>query len=473
MPVVVADQPEPQVRPFLGRLSTESSLRLARPKSKSKPQSPIFGIFARQRNQSDASSRKILISAPTDFRHLTSGSQHAFPAMPFNMHSLAPELPRPAQRHEFLRIPRSPAPIPDWEPESQRESLPPLEPLELSIYRTQNRLSPLLPQFELPIMVPSPPPAYASEEAERSPVLHSQRSMPSLSRASRRAVLERLSPSPYMSEGNSSSKSLTSTSSTAKGARRSRSQTSPDVNAIRARVANAMLEVEKLQKQIDDVVERQSLYVPSRPSSAQSSHSLARTFTLPDLEPMPSIPALPPSAPSFAERLHGEADRLPPGPATLPRRSHTVNGAGAQRTRSQRKPPPPLPVGFNDFSDGIPPPLPLVLRPPLRKKKPFSQGLSSFVFPEPPRKSSLDSVTNMPRPIKGADGFYQCVPVNGANISYESLHSLSSSNDGDMSEARSVRSPYSPATPREVPIERCATFGQDTKGLPMSVGIAL
>lgn len=500
--VAVADQPERQAPPLFGRPSTESSQRLTRSKSKS----PILGFFGRQRNQSDASSRKMLISAPSEFRHLTSGSQHAFPAMPLNMHPTAPELPRRAQRQEFLRITRSPTPVRDWEPESGRESLPPLEPLQLSIYRNQNRLSPLLPQFELPIMIPSPPPAYAREDAQRSPVLHAQRSMPSLSRVCRRAAVEHLPASPDLSDGNSSPKSMSNTTTTSKETGRPRSHTAPDVDAIRRRVANAMLEVEELQKQIDDVVERQSLYVPSRPSSAHSSHSLARTlpgkifiYTSPcltnltnfniDLEPMPSIPALPPSAPSFAERLHGEAERLPPGPMNLPRRAYTVNwsqkgnapntvhGTGTQRRRSYRKPPPPPPpADFDEFQGGIPPPLPLILRPPLRKKKPFSDGLSSFVFPEPPRKSSLDSVTNMPRPIKGADGFYQCVPVNGAHMSYESLHSLSTSNDGDDSESGSVRSPYSPyspATPREVPIERCATFGQDTKGLPMNVGIAL
>lgn len=187
---------------------------------------------------------------------------------------------------------------------------------------------------------------------------------------------------------------------------------------------------------------------------------------------MPSIPALPPSAPSFAERLHDESDKLPTGPTKLPIKSYTTFGFGTQSTGSQRRPPPP-PLEYDELAKAMPPPLPLVLRPPLRKKKPFSEGLSGFIFPVPPRKSSLDSVTNVPRPIKGTDGFYQCVPVNGAHISYESLHSLSSSNDGVNSDAGSVRSPYSPTTPRELPIERCATFGQDAEGLRMSVGIAL
>lgn len=273
---VVADPPEPQAGPLFGRSSTESSLRLDRTKSKPKVQSPKFGLFGRQRNHSDASSRQMLISAPTDFRHLTSGSQHAFPAMPLSMHPAVLEAPRPPQMQEFLRIHRS-SPAHNWEPESRRESFAPLEPLELSIYRTQNRLSPLLPQFELPIMAPSPPPAYARDEADCSPVLHSQRSMSLLHRVPRRATLGSLPRSPGVGEGNSSPQSPTLSPTPSKQAARSRSHTAPDVEAIRERVSNAMQEVERLQKKIDDVVERQSLYTASRPSSAHSSHSLART----------------------------------------------------------------------------------------------------------------------------------------------------------------------------------------------------
>lgn len=186
---------------------------------------------------------------------------------------------------------------------------------------------------------------------------------------------------------------------------------------------------------------------------------------------MPSIPALPPSAPSFAERLHDEAEKLPTRTAPLSIRPCAMSGIATQNTAGQKRRPPPL--EDEETSKAVPPPLPLVLRPRLRKKKPFSEGLSGFVFPMSPRNSSLDSVTNMPRPIKGTEGFDQCVPVNGAHMSYESLHSLASSNDGANSEARSMRAPCSPATPHELPIERCATFGEDARGLPLSVGIAL
>lgn len=56
---------------------------------------------------------------------------------------------------------------------------------------------------------------------------------------------------------------------------RARAHTSPEVNVITERVASAMIEVERLQRQIDDVIERQSLYAPSRPSTA---YSMAQTM---------------------------------------------------------------------------------------------------------------------------------------------------------------------------------------------------
>ena len=56
---------------------------------------------------------------------------------------------------------------------------------------------------------------------------------------------------------------------------RARAYTSPEVDVIKERVASAMIEVERLQKQIDDVIERQTLYTASRPSSPQS---MARTM---------------------------------------------------------------------------------------------------------------------------------------------------------------------------------------------------
>jgi hypothetical protein len=65
-----------------------------------------------------------------------------------------------------------------------------------------------------------------------------------------------------------------------------------------------------------------------------------------------------------------------------------------------------------DRSGPLPPPLPLVLqksRPPLRKKKSFSQVSSWLNRADHTRNISMDSITNTPRPIKSREGFYQCV----------------------------------------------------------------
>ena len=60
------------------------------------------------------------------------------------------------------------------------------------------------------------------------------------------------------------------------------------------------------------------------------------------------------------------------------------------------------------------PPLPLVLRPPLRKKKSFSgRRVSRWLFPAPAGGEEVQvqgvggSVTNAPRPVRGGEGFYQ------------------------------------------------------------------
>ncbi|RYP23981.1 hypothetical protein DL767_008686 [Monosporascus sp. MG133] len=146
------------------------------------------------------------------------------------------------------------------------------------------------------------------------------------------------------------------------------------------RVANAMMERDRLQEQIDDVIERQTIYASSRPSTAHGQ---------PEMEPMPDIPALPPDAPSFSERL--STDRPRTAPSKTPTR--VIYQANSSRKVESRVPPPPLP---------------LRLRPPLRKKKSFSR-VSTWLFPggEHQRDISLDSITNLPKPVTGAEGFYQ------------------------------------------------------------------
>ena len=131
---------------------------------------------------------------------------------------------------------------------------------------------------------------------------------------------------------------------------------------------------------------------------------------------MPDIPALPPDAPSFSERLSSDRPRTAPPKAQTQAQSQaqTPTRAGRYQANSSRK------VGGR----APPPPLPLRLRPPLRKKKSFSRVSSWLIFANNgdhhhyhhhhhlrhSRDISLDSITNLPRPVTGADGFYQVAP---------------------------------------------------------------
>lgn len=193
------------------------------------------------------------------------------------------------------------------------------------------------------------------------------------------------------------------------------------------------------------------------------------------------IPALPPAAPSFAERLNTEVSLPNTGPVTASvhisqleayeETLHNIRQFSESMRKQQSSPPPP------------PPPLPLVLRPPLRKKKSFSR-VSTWLFPEPgrDRKQSLDSVTNVPRPIKGSEGFYQPVtpPRRPHRQSTETFDTLStwSTNDED----RTVPSAWSPrSTPskngkeeeEDIFIDRRATFGMNSVGGPAAVNVGV
>lgn len=190
---------------------------------------------------------------------------------------------------------------------------------------------------------------------------------------------------------------------------------------------------------------------------------------------MPAIPAMPPSAPSFAERLSIERPRTAPStqstfsrayrpPPTYTDRSQSFDAPGASQPASST-PPVRKPVPASAFNSHPPwrspqiidntidmevplaPPLPLILRPPLRKKKSFSR-VSSWLFPAgvedraqatttpPPqrlhtRDVSVNSVTNAPLPLTGRDGFYQTLPpsavFSGRRSSFDSMSDITRS----------------------------------------------
>ncbi|KAI1854130.1 hypothetical protein JX266_001271 [Neoarthrinium moseri] len=236
----------------------------------------------------------------------------------------------------------------------------------------------------------------------------------------------------------------------------------PGMEDLIERVATAMLERDRLQEQIEDVIERQSIYVSSRPSTANGTRpgTIRSVRSNADLEPMPEVPALPPNAPSFSERLSFDHPRAPPAKAptygsyrgrAFTEASHGSTSSGSSRRLEGRAPPPPLP---------------LLLRPPLRKKKSFSRVSSWLGFPDDighTRNISLDSITNKPIPVQASDGFYQ-VAAPTRKASFESDETLSDwTSDGDALEEQTVPTSWSPsssATVRAVDPPRTVVMGQ-------------
>lgn len=448
---VVYEQPAPQYRPIAEpEIFTDQSIE-ERPRKGVR--SNRTGYTLKKRFRSDGSTRRPRISGPSEFRHLESGSFQFPPLDP------TPVQPQQTQYTRYTRRTR---------PSSFR-------PLELSIYMPKNHMSPILPHFEFPNLVTPPQPAHLGERLDEDhQLLLRQRTNSSTPfHLPRKAVAE--------------DRPATASENDApiippKSQARSRAHTSPEspeVETMKARVAGAMIEVERLQKQIDEVIERQSLYERSRPSTPLS---MARTMPgkslkpmietsgsliiLIELEPMPSIPALPPAAPSFAARLNSDIDR--PQTAPLKTACEIYNRSqefGEAMTNVS------TPSHMQSDYSNPPPPLPLVLRaPPLRKKKSFSR-VSTWLFPsgQHSRDVSLDSVTNLARPVKGTEGFYQCVPPGeNERRSFESIGTVST---WDSDEQRTVPTTWSPgSTPMAKqegpPLERTATFGESSTDRP-------
>ena len=458
-PPLVYDQPFPQAQLVV---TCEAASPPPSRRSKTRPGTAGSGRFSfstMRPFKSDASSRRPLISAPSEFRHVNTG---AFQFPPLDSEPSPPPVPVLRTRSEPYRAS--------------------FRPLELSIYvDDSDNLSPILPHFEFLNEIPgAPPPAYMPRRSNEDHQLFHQRSNTSLpfhlprrqfveGRVSEEAMPPPLKVTPV----------------------RGRAYTSPEVDTLKERVASAMIEMEKLQKQIDDVIERQSVYAMSRPSTPKtiaaasgeyssnvayiSSSSVLIPF-LPLEAPLPSIPALPPAAPSFAQRLHSDMDapsvaRLE---AAFPPSSPAPTG-NKSTTSLDKYPLPPSPQG----SPIPPPPLPLVLRPPLRKKKSFSR-VSKWLSDDSrshSRDISLDSITNLPRPIKDRDGFYQSVTPGGSNASIrESQDTTNSAISWDTDGQRTALTAWSPdSTPlsKEMtssPIERHGTFGKGTRA---HVGVAV
>lgn len=209
-----------------------------------------------------------------------------------------------------------------------------------------------------------------------------------------------------------------------------------------------------------------------------------RQLIMTDLEPMPSIPAMPAAAPSFAERLStdGRPQTEPSQPIHIPRRQKSFAEAVARFHEAKlhsRQP-------SDEQERPLAPPLPLVLRPPLRKKKSFSR-VSSWLFPtgEEPEGINMDTVTNLPRPVTDKEGFYQCVAPE--RLSMDSLMTESShweTEGEDEEKSATIPTTWSPGSSpvvaQETPTSmrpridiRMGTFGKSGGYRPQSVGVAM
>lgn len=348
-----------------------------------------------------SSSRRPQISAPSNFRHVYSES--------FRFPGHGQTRPRPRS----------------------------FRPLELSIYMAANRLSPMLPHFEYLSISPETPPVTPPERALINPdrsgdgdlaFSHQNSSWSSLSFHVPRkptdtgSVSDSLDTSPEVIQYPSPARVMEADPS---------EEDRYDMDDLLERIATAMLERDRIQSQIDDVVERQSVYAgSSRRPSVEPSISSFRMYSsqLADMEPMPDIPALPPDAPSFSERLSSDRPRTAPSkaPVYIAQRVRASTDASSPST-------PLSPATRRAEGRAPPPPLPLRLRPPLRKKKSFSRVSNWLGFPGEQRQNdglSLESITTNPKAIQLTDGFYQ---VASSKDEDESVISPSSETVSDWS----------------------------------------
>ncbi|KAL2024543.1 hypothetical protein VTK56DRAFT_7586 [Thermocarpiscus australiensis] len=371
-------------------------------------------------SRSTSSSRRWKISGPTDFRHVHSES------LPFAL---------PTRRERPLSF----------------------RPIELSIYQPHNRLSPILPHLTCDDdIITAPPRVYTANssrwDGSSGTTLTNERSYSTMSfHIPRRHGRQESS----ISDASMSPPRIPPKS-------RARAYTAPNPEKIVERIASALVEKERLQAEINSIIERQSIYMSSRPNSRPSTG-----YDMRGLEPMPSIPALPAAAPSFAERLSVDGR-----PRTAPSRtSHvTVQEKTLELAAAAHTPQTPD-SGSAEKEDEpsldrpLAPPLPLILRPPLRKKKSFSR-VSNWLFHPGDRPeaggggdSAADDsspttygyVTTSPRPVKASDGFYQCVapPEGLPRTSMETSSSVYTWETGeDEEEAKTVATTTAWSSPR-------------------------
>ncbi|KAG5946172.1 hypothetical protein E4U59_004367 [Claviceps monticola] len=323
----------------------------------------------RDQSRSDGTSRRPLISAPSDFRHVRSGSHESdMKTSGFGVQSVS----RPVGRIPVVSV-------------TQRNHV---RPLEYDAHWPYQRISPTVPRFELHrIATSTPPPAYCAERLEQAHVWSQKRG--------------------YSSEpgqpGHITSACDDVSRIPAKSKYRNRAGTALEVDVIRECLATDVVETEKLQGQIKDTIEQKGFYDSSCLSTPRSVG--------------PTMPAqLPPAAPSFA--VHKDVDVKRAQTLTL-----NVSGpAGRQRFgHEDRKSSRARQCDAGSLS----PRLTLVVRPPVRKRDSFS-AVSTRMFPGQAlaKKAKADLTTSKPKSVKGGGGFYSTVsgpPCWRRNESFDSI----------------------------------------------------
>ncbi|KAF7521931.1 hypothetical protein G7054_g12283 [Neopestalotiopsis clavispora] len=352
------------------------------------------GLSMKERffSSSKSKPRRPQISGPTDFRHLTSGA------------------PQPSDYEVTEEV---------VDTRQQRYRQRSFRPLELNIHSNANgRLSSMLPYFGYsssspPVTPPGRIRMVPSSSSEDSISLKHQQSSSTMSFKIPRK------PTPLDSVFDSPSTDMIHRPAPA----RLRPQASAEAPAaamddLIERVATAMKERDLLEEQIAEAIERQTLYVKSRPSTPTGFNT--------KMEPMPQVPVLPPDAPSFSERISIDHPRNMPvrkpmvAPTPPPKslaRDQPVHGLSLRR--GMVTPPPksaarPRPQGqirqpqsllSRHAGDQLPPP-------PLRKKKSFSRVSTWLGFPADVSDNAMfGSVRERSRdrslPVLHQGGFYE------------------------------------------------------------------
>lgn len=227
---VFYDQPAPMPPPRARRQRASSMGRMRNGNKRAAAKQADMGWIDRNFRSGKRKAPRPLISDPFNFQHTGTGA--------VSFMTSAADLPR---------------------------SAPAFRPLELSIYQSDDQMSPLMPYFTRAATTPSPPPRALTRETfdeDASTLAHSRSYSSQSFHIPRRPVNDVAS----FTTGTTSSNGDTPPRIPPRARTRPRAYTSPSVEAIVERIAGAMIEKERLEDEIESVKERASICL-SRPGS--------------------------------------------------------------------------------------------------------------------------------------------------------------------------------------------------------------